>query len=202
MRWRYKVLPKAVSSRRRFCDNIPALIRQNLYCIHECRFHQSVFGIPDQRAGDHGASTASAGQAQLEERRQRPRRGFRIDRHGGAQCKGSMSITFDADLAYEIMFRMVGERPKSMNDEVTDMVGEITNMVTGGAKRILAEKGYEFGMATPTVVTGLSHRIIHKSKGPKLIMPFNSQWGKAHIEISFESQDAAPAAPAPDAAGS
>nr|WP_217995089.1 chemotaxis protein CheX [Methylogaea oryzae] len=113
-----------------------------------------------------------------------------------------MSITFDADLAYEIMFRMVGERPKSMNDEVTDMVGEITNMVTGGAKRILAEKGYEFGMATPTVVTGLSHRIIHKSKGPKLIMPFNSQWGKAHIEISFESQDAAPAAPAPDAAGS
>ena len=59
----------------------------------------------------------------------------------GPQTKGSFSITFDKSLALEVMRRMLGEAPTTINDEVTDMVGEITNMVTGGAKRILGEKG-------------------------------------------------------------
>ena len=66
----------------------------------------------------------------------------------GIQSKGSMSITFDEPLALQIMQNMLGERPNSINEEVTDMVGEITNMVTGGAKRILSESGFEFSMAT------------------------------------------------------
>lgn len=53
----------------------------------------------------------------------------------GTQSRGSMSITFDEGLALEIMENMLGERPNGLNEEVTDMVGEITNMVTGGAIR-------------------------------------------------------------------
>lgn len=71
----------------------------------------------------------------------------------GPQTRGSMSITFDEALALEIMQNMLGERPNGLNEEVTDMVGEITNMVTGGAKRILAEGGFDFDMATPVVVS-------------------------------------------------
>lgn len=67
----------------------------------------------------------------------------------GPTTRGSMSITFDESLALEIMQNMLGERPNGLNEEVTDMVGEITNMVTGGAKRILAESGFDFDMATP-----------------------------------------------------
>ena len=62
----------------------------------------------------------------------------------GPQSRGSMSITFDEGLALQIMENMLGERPNGLNEEVTDMVGEITNMVTGGAKRILAESGFDF----------------------------------------------------------
>lgn len=104
----------------------------------------------------------------------------------GPQTKGSFSISFDENLAKEIMFKMLGERPDKLNEEVTDMVGEITNMVTGGAKRTLGEKGYEFEMASPVVVTGSDHTIRHKSEGPKLIMPFDHAAGKAHIEICFD----------------
>jgi len=95
--------------------------------------------------------------------------------------------TFEESLALEIMFRMLGEKPKSINEEVTDMVGEITNMVTGGAKRILGEKGYEFSMATPVVVSGKAHTITHKCDGPKILMPFDSDFGKVHIEVSFDN---------------
>lgn len=102
------------------------------------------------------------------------------------QAKGSLSITFEGPLAIATMKNMVGEGPDEVNDEITDLVGEITNMVTGGAKRILAEKGFDFDMATPMVVAGENHTINHKAKGPIVIIPLNSPHGKAYIEFSFD----------------
>jgi chemotaxis protein CheX len=105
----------------------------------------------------------------------------------GPQTKGSFSISFDESLALTIMERMLGERPDGINEEVTDMVGEITNMVTGGAKNLLGEKGYDFDMATPIVVSGSGHTITHQGDGTKLMMPFTSADGNAHIEVSFDN---------------
>jgi chemotaxis protein CheX len=104
----------------------------------------------------------------------------------GPQTKGSFSITFDEALALEIMSRMLGEKPASIDAEVIDLVGELTNMVAGGAKNTLGEKGYDFGMATPVVVSGKDHTVTHRVDGPKLILPFKTDVGKAHIEICFE----------------
>ncbi len=104
----------------------------------------------------------------------------------GPQTKGSLSVTFDENLALSIMEKMLGERPEEMNEEVTDMVGEITNMVTGGAKNILGDKGYDFDMATPTVVSGKNHTINHKCEGATLVIPFTSDCGDAFIEVSFD----------------
>jgi chemotaxis protein CheX len=103
------------------------------------------------------------------------------------QTKGSLSITFEAKLALEAMQKMFGESPDEINDEIIDLVGEITNMVTGGAKRLLSEKGFEFDMATPMVVSGPDHMINHKAKGPVVIIPLSSISGaKAFIEFSFD----------------
>lgn len=104
----------------------------------------------------------------------------------GPQVKGSFSISFDEALALEIMHRMLGERPAKIDSDVTDMVGEITNMVTGGAKLELGSKGFEFDMATPIVVSGKQHTIKHKVDGPKIILPFKSDVGSAHLEICFD----------------
>jgi len=101
------------------------------------------------------------------------------------QTKGSLSITFEGSLAIATMKSMVGESPDEINEEITDLVGEITNMVTGGAKRMLSEKGFEFDMATPVVVSGKNHTINHKAEGPVVIIPLNSPNGKAYIEFSF-----------------
>ena len=102
------------------------------------------------------------------------------------EAKGSMSITFDESFALSTMENILGERPDTVNEEVSDMVGEICNMVVGGAKRILSENGFDFDMATPVVVTGISHTIKHKCKGKIILVPFVSKWGSAYIEICFE----------------
>lgn len=102
------------------------------------------------------------------------------------ETKGSLSITFDGPLALATMKGMVGEAPDEVNEEITDLVGEITNMVAGGAKRILSEKGFEFDMATPVVVSGKDHTIHHKSKGKIVIIPLKGKAGRAYIEFSFD----------------
>ena len=104
----------------------------------------------------------------------------------GPKTKGSLSITFDENLALTIMERMVGEKPDKLDAEVSDMVGEITNMIAGSAKRDLADEGYDFGMATPIVVSGHDHSISHQVDGPKIILPFMCIDGNAYLEICFD----------------
>ena len=104
----------------------------------------------------------------------------------GEKTKGSLSISFEGKLALRIMQRMLGEKLESINEEVTDMVGEITNMVTGGAKKELAKKGYEFDMATPIVVSGMSHTIDHKHDGKVIVIPLTSDSDRVYIEVCFD----------------
>lgn len=104
----------------------------------------------------------------------------------GPQVKGSMAITFDKDLAFNIMKNMLGDSATSIDEEVRDMVGEMTNMICGGAKLSLAEQGYQFEMAVPVIVSGERHTIQHKVDGPKILLTFQSEQGNAYLEICFD----------------
>ena len=105
----------------------------------------------------------------------------------GPQVKGSMAITFDANLARNIMKNMLGEEMTALDDEVCDMVGEMTNMICGGAKNSLSDQNYQFEMATPVIVSGKDHTIQHKVDGPKIILNFTSNKGNAYLEICFDT---------------
>ncbi|CED56718.1 chemotaxis protein CheX [Aliivibrio wodanis] len=100
--------------------------------------------------------------------------------------KGSLSVTFEKKLALMTMKKMVGEVHHEIDVDVIDMVGEITNMVAGGAKRTLSEQGFEFDMATPMVVSGENHTISHQSKDKIVLIPLSSEYGMVFIEVSFE----------------
>lgn len=104
----------------------------------------------------------------------------------GGEMRGSLSITFESSLALQIMDNMLGEKPDGINEEVSDMVGEITNMICGGAKKDLSKLGYNFDMATPVVVSGKDHTLSHTANGHKMIMPFASAHGKAFLEMCFD----------------
>jgi len=104
----------------------------------------------------------------------------------GPEIRGSMAITFDEALATSIMKNMLGEHVSSINDDVRDMVGEMTNMICGGAKTMLAQQNYEFEMAIPVIVSGAGHRIQHKVDGPKIILTLSNDIGNAYLEICFD----------------
>ncbi len=104
----------------------------------------------------------------------------------GEQTKGSLSITFPEQTIIYITSQMLGEDIEQLDDMAIEMAGEITNMVTGGAKAILANKGYKFELAIPSMVAGPDHVIAHKSNGPIIIVPFTSGGGDFFIELCFE----------------
>ena len=51
-------------------------------------------------------------------------------------ASGSLSVTFNFKLVQQIMSNMLGEEVSELNDEVRDAVGEITNMISGDARRM------------------------------------------------------------------
>ncbi|MCW8930209.1 MAG: chemotaxis protein CheX [Gammaproteobacteria bacterium] len=104
----------------------------------------------------------------------------------GKNIKGSLAISFSQAVIIDIVEKMVGEKVSKIDETVIDMVGELTNMTTGGAKNLLLEKGYDFDMATPAVVSGLNHKVAHMAKGKIILIPFSTQEGKFYIELCFD----------------
>lgn len=102
------------------------------------------------------------------------------------KAKGSLAITFTESVVLEINRRMLGEAPATIDDSVVDLVGEITNMVCGGAKRELANKGYDFDLAIPGMIAGKNHSVTHKAKGPAVLIPFTTEHGNFYLEVAFE----------------
>lgn len=104
----------------------------------------------------------------------------------GDNFKASLAVSFSRPVILEITARMLGEEITDIDDTVIDLVGEITNMVTGGAKNLLDQKGYSIGLSTPMVVTGVNHKVTHKAKGPRIVVPFTLESGEFFVEVCFE----------------
>jgi len=107
----------------------------------------------------------------------------------GERSRGSLAITFSEPAIIRIASIMLGEEMKGLDDTVADVVGEITNMVTGGAKRILSERGYRFEMAIPSTIMGRNHAIYHKTNGPVIVVPFQMEGGRFFVELCFEDEN-------------
>lgn len=104
--------------------------------------------------------------------------------------KGSLAICFDKEVILKVYEKILGEVADEVNDEVEDCVGEITNMVCGTAKALLAEKGHQFELTTPEVIMGDSKVIPHIQSKPIIIIPFRTGAGDFHIEVTMIIQAA------------
>ena len=103
------------------------------------------------------------------------------------ETNGTIAVTFDSGSILQIVSSMFGEDITEVNSEVADAVGELTNMISGQARRKLEEEGKLFEAAIPSVVTGANHEITHITEGPIVAIPFHTEGGSFTIEICLES---------------
>ena len=102
------------------------------------------------------------------------------------ETNGTVAVTFDEGCILKIVTNMFGEEMTELNDEITDAVGELTNMISGQARKELEEIGKIFHGAIPTVVTGKNHKLESMTKGPKIAIPFKTEAGNFTIEVCLE----------------
>ena len=98
---------------------------------------------------------------------------------------GNMVVSFDKPSILSIVSNMLFEQFTEVNDEVVDAVGELTNMICGGAKKSLSELGIKISMAVPITILGENVEIRELGKGPALTIPFETPKGKFVVEASL-----------------
>lgn len=104
----------------------------------------------------------------------------------GEKESASMALVFPSATILEIVSSMLGEEFPEVTGDVLDCVGELTNMISGGARASLAKIGMKFEMAIPTMIQGHHHIVEHKTSGPVICIPFTIKTGTFHIEACFK----------------
>ncbi len=97
--------------------------------------------------------------------------------------EGSVTLCLASNVAGDLVNRMMGSPIDQSSEEFADAVGEIANMVAGGAKSNINEPGVS--ISVPTVVTGKGH-LVHTPKDlPATEVGFDSEAGEfvAHLAL-------------------
>ena len=75
---------------------------------------------------------------------------------------GIVYLILSDKLASRMTSAMLGSDEVGPN-EVKDVVGELTNMVTGGLKNSLSQAGFETTLTIPTIMRSVESRIVMKN---------------------------------------
>ncbi len=105
----------------------------------------------------------------------------------GSEINGNMILSFEKATILSIVSKMVMEEFSEINDDVTDAVGELTNMISGGAKKLLSEHGLSFDMATPIMIVGQNVELKQLSDHPVISIDFTTDSGKFWVEANLAS---------------
>ena len=105
---------------------------------------------------------------------------------GEANIVGSVALTFPTETAIKVYKLMIGDEVTSLNEEVRDTVGELSNIVAGSAKKEFADMDILYHLSIPTVVVGKDHTVIHKGGMGVVVIPFELDNSPFTMEISMK----------------
>jgi chemotaxis protein CheX len=100
---------------------------------------------------------------------------------------GSVVISFPEKTFLKILSSMMGENILKIDDSALMAAGEITSLIFGEAKGVLNGKGYGLKIVKPSVVHTKVPVFDDKSKGPVVVVPFESSAGHFFVEICLAS---------------
>ena len=99
------------------------------------------------------------------------------------KCQGMVVVSLGRETAIQATAILLSERPSSIDAQVVDTVGELTNMIAGAAKSKLEQLHLSIGL--PSVICGKNHSIGFPSNSTPLALPFDSRIGPICIDVGF-----------------
>jgi len=102
------------------------------------------------------------------------------------QVQGFVSLSFCQPAALHVVGAFIGETVGAVDEHVKDAIGELANMVAGGAKRALAEAGYDLRISIPSVIVGPGHSISRPRGIPCFEIPFETEKGAFSVDLCLK----------------
>lgn len=96
---------------------------------------------------------------------------------------GMVVLSIGRPTAINVTEKLLGLRPESVDSTVLDAVGELTNIIAGGAKSEL--EALQLCIGLPSVICGKSRSLPFPSGAPAIEIPFESDIGSLCIEIGL-----------------
>lgn len=101
---------------------------------------------------------------------------------------GLLSLHVPQTLALKFTSSMLGMDVTELNDDVSDALGEIANMVAGSFKHHLSREGHEVRLSIPSVVSGGEYVISSGSLADTLTLQYHSYGEPFMISVVVEPE--------------
>jgi chemotaxis protein CheX len=99
--------------------------------------------------------------------------------------KGTICISFHEKGALFVFKTLVGEEHDKVNPEVVDSIGELTNIISGQARKEFEQEGLNLKAAIPMVVVGKDVEVNFITKIPIISLPFYFSVKNGTDEVMF-----------------
>lgn len=86
------------------------------------------------------------------------------------EVTGSIVLILPEAMAITATSGLIGDQLEELNGDVVDTIGELTNIIAGGAKSRFEKN---INLSLPTVVTGPTHRVAYDSQANPVVVRFN-----------------------------
>lgn len=96
---------------------------------------------------------------------------------------GSVVVSFQLTAAKKLVAAFAGVEIDENSPDFADALGELANMIAGGAKKDL---GVNASISTPSVVMGHGHSIPPLREAPTLVIPCRTPVGDFAVEVSIK----------------
>ncbi len=102
------------------------------------------------------------------------------------ELKGTVVVSVDKEIAFAAAEVFIGTRPTSIDGDVLDLVGELANMIGGGAKERFGNPNIALGL--PTTVSGSDYRISFNHCSEVETVEFKTPFGPLTIQVAMRSE--------------
>ena len=97
--------------------------------------------------------------------------------------EGSVVLSFPTASAERIVNIFTGMELDHTHEDFADAVGELVNMISGGAKAKFVDK--EVSISCPSVVVGDDHKVFGRKDVVSIVIPCSSDCGDFSVEVSI-----------------
>ncbi|MGL1935721.1 MAG: chemotaxis protein CheX [Fibrobacterales bacterium] len=104
---------------------------------------------------------------------------------GGA--RGAIAISFPKACALDVVSKFIGEEINDINEDVTDAIGELANIIAGYAKKDLTE--FSIQISLPSVITGEGHKVSDAKDVTAMVIPFTYDSFSFDLGVALVSND-------------